>query len=133
MPTARASQQWVNVVVRGPLFSKRIDSVIKQAMIKECLEKIDARIERGTRSQIRKRGKWPSGRPMGLGAKRNIVTSEMAFGLAATEAAALRVKSTTKSPRSKGTSWVRKNIGITRAMAPRVLRAAAKRMVAELS
>lgn len=115
---SRGSPLWVNVVVRGPLFSKKIDAVVKRALIAEVLEKIEVRLKRG--------GK-------GMGAKRNIVTAEMAFGHVAAQAVGMEVKSTKKYPRTKGTAWVSKNVAIARAMAPRVLRKAARRMVGELN
>lgn len=111
------SAAWVDVVVRGPLFDKKITQVVKTAMVDECLKKIEKRMKRG--------GK-------GAGAKQNIVTAEMAFGAAAMNAVGMEVASTLRRPRTKGKAWVRKNVAIARAMAPRVLRKAARRMVAEL-
>lgn len=123
---SRASGAWVEVVVRGPLFSKKIDRVVKAAMIDECLKKINKRL-------LRPRKKTRLGTPA-LGGRRNVVTAEMAFGEGVeTQATVSKIYSTLKSPRTKGTSWIRANVKIARAMAPRVLRKAAKRIVGELS
>jgi len=102
----------ISVKVHGGLFSKDVKRAVREAMYQEALEKIGTRMERG--------GK-------GLGAKRNTVTHMPDGDLQ------MRVSSTRIWPRTKGTSWQRKNIGIVRAMAPRVLRKAAERIVMEMS
>ena len=101
----------VSVRLRGPLFTKRITPLVEAAILSEALEKIGERMERG--------GK-------GLGAKRNVVTLRR-------NALTLEAASTLRRPRTKGTAWTRKNVGIVRAMAPRVLNAVARRVVAELT
>ena len=127
----RASGAWVNVVVRGPLFEKKIDKVVKAALIDECLKRIQKEEQIKTDRLIRKRTKYPSGRVKGLGAKRNPITREMLFGQS--NLIAMGFKSPTNFPRTKGTKWVVKNIAWIRAMVPRVLKKAAARMVSELN
>ena len=105
------TQIQVSVTLKGPLFSKKIDQVVKAAMIEETLEKIGQRMERG--------GK-------GLGAKRNIISRQ-------TAALEMGVQSTRHFPRTRGTAWTQKNVAIVKAMAPRVLRKAALRIAGELS
>jgi len=100
----------IDVTVRGPFFDKKIDQVVQDAIVAEALEKIGARTERGGR---------------GLGSKRNTISLSRS-------ALVLEVASTKRFPRTRGTSWQRKNVGIVRAMAGRVLRSVAKRITAEL-
>lgn len=101
----------IAVNLSGPLFKKKIDAVVKAAIIEEALEKIGQRMERG--------GK-------GLGARRNIVSRRTA-GLE------MEVDTTKRRPRTKGTAWARKNMGIVRGMAPHVLRKTALRIIGDLS
>lgn len=64
------------------------------------------------------------GRPgKGLGAKRNTLTS-------AVEPLSATVQTSLNYPRTKGTSWGRKNEGIVKSMAPRVMKKAVQRMEA---
>ena len=118
---ARGSQAWVNVVVRGPLFDKRITPVVKRAMVDRCLKTIDKR--------LRRPGRWSKR----LGARKNVVTADMALGAAAAQAYTLEHRSTLRHPRTKGTGWVRKNVKIARGVAPSALKAAAREIVGELS
>ena len=106
------SQIQVHVTVKGPLFTKKLDSLVRNAMYEEAVEKITARMERG--------GK-------GLGARRNVVTTRRLDPLTG------EASSTLHRPRTKGTAWTRKNVAIAKAMAPRVLRKAALRITSELS
>lgn len=101
----------INVKVTGGLFSKDIPKVVRAAVYEEAIDKIATRMERG--------GK-------GIGAKRNRITRQQREELRET------ITSTRYWPRTKGTSWQRKNIGIAKAMAPRVLNAYARRVVREL-
>ena len=100
----------VGVTITGPLFKKKISDEVKGALVAEVLEKVGKRMERG--------GK-------GLGAKRNIVSRE-------TSGLVMEVDTTKHRPRTKGKAWARKNVGIAKSMARRVLRKAAKRIVEEL-
>lgn len=59
----------------------------------------------------------------GLGAERNTLSSEL-YPLQ------MRVESTTVWPRTRGTSWGRKNVGIVRSTLTRALTAAVGRMTA---
>lgn len=110
----------VHVTVRGPLFTKKINAVVKQAMIDECMKKVDERLSR----------KPPAKK---LGMMRNPVKTRMEAG--GTDAVNLHfehVQSRFHNPRRTGSSWAKKNMGIIKAMAPRILRATAKRIVGEL-
>jgi len=110
----------VNVTVKGPLFSKNIRGVVKQAIVDECMKKVHERLSR----------KPPAKK---LGMMRNPVKTRMEAG--GTEAVNLyfeHVESRFHNPRRTGSSWVKKNMGIIKAMAPRVLRAAANRICGEL-
>ena len=100
----------ISVTISGPLFRKKVDAVVKAAIVEEVLEKIGQRMERG--------GK-------GLGARRNVVSHRIA-GLA------MEVETTRRFPRTRGAAWARKNVGIVRGMAPNVLRKTALRIVEEL-
>jgi hypothetical protein len=97
----------VQVTLKGHLFEKKIDDTIKRALVEEVLMKVDERAQR--------QGK-------GLGAQRNRVERR----LRGTE---LEIDTTRIWPRTKGTAWTRKQIAITKAMAPRVMRKAAQRIV----
>lgn len=101
----------ISVKVHGGLFSRNIPESVRRSMRQEAIEKIATRMERG--------GK-------GLGSKRNTISHRADGELQE------RVSSTRIWPRTKGTSWQSKNIGIAKAMAPRVLRKAAERIVGEL-
>lgn len=105
-----------NVTVKGPMFTKRIDSVVKQAIIEETLKKVDERMGR--------KGVQGSG-GKGLGVRRNIVSRKLT-GLE------LTVDSTTIAPRTRGTAWQKKNVRIIKAMVPRVVRKTALRIASEL-
>ena len=121
----------VNVTLRGPLFTKKIDKVVKAALLDECMKRIQKEEQIKTDRLVHKRTKYPSGRVKSLGAKRNPITREMVFGQS--NLIAMRFTSPTRFPRTKGTKWVAKNMAWIRAMAPRVLKKAAARMVSELN
>ena len=106
----------VQVTVRGRIFAKNISGEVKKAIINESLEKIDKRL---SRRPPRKK----------LGMMRNPVKTRM-------DAHALKlhfehVESRFHSPRRTGKAWLRKNIAIVKAMAPRVLRKTAARIIGE--
>lgn len=104
------------VTLKGPLFEKKIDDVVKKAIIEETLQKVNERMGR----------KGPQGSGgKGLGVKRNIVDRKLT-GLE------LKVDTTKIRPRTKGTSWQRKNVSIIKAMVPRVVRKTAQRIASEL-
>jgi len=100
----------VTVRLRGGLFTKNIPRVVEKQLVHEVLNKVEERTKR--------QGK-------GLGAQRNRIEHHRS-GLE------LSVDSTRIFPRTKGTSWTRKNIGVVKAMAPRVMRKAAERIAGEL-
>ena len=103
----------VDVTVRGPFFSSRLDQVTKDAIIEESLKPVNERVNRPGRWQQR------------LGARRNVVTTKQS-GLV------LDFDSTTIPPRTTGGAWTRKNLGIIRGMLPRVLRKTAQRITEKL-
>jgi hypothetical protein len=103
----------VTVTLKGPLFSSNLINRNRRALQEEVIRKVGERMNR--------RGQRGSG-GKGLGVERNVVTQEQRSELE------LLVESTRRWPRTKGTSWQRKNIGIVKSMAPRVLRKAALRI-----
>jgi hypothetical protein len=98
------------VTLKGPLFEKKITPIVEQAIIRESLHKFEERMNRG--------GK-------GVGSKRNTVTQKR-------EELVLTAETTLIRPRTRGTAWQKKNVGIVKAMAPRVLRATALRITEQL-
>lgn len=106
----------IDVTIKGPFFNKKISKVVQDAIVQEAVEKIGDRLTR--------KGTQGSG-GKGLGVRRNTVTRKRG-GLGE------QVASTLRRPRTKGTSYIRKNMGIAKAMAPRVLRKTAQRIVGEL-
>lgn len=107
----------VEVTIRGPYFDKRIDKVVEQAIVQEGIEKVGERLTR--------KGAQGSG-GKGLGVKRNVVRRTK-HGMEE------EIASTLRRPRTKGTAWTRKNMGIAKAMLPRVLKKTSARIVGELS
>lgn len=107
----------IDATVSGPLFDKRIDKTVRNALYQEVIIKVTDRWMRG--------GK-------GLGVRRNILSCDrrQMFSGQSLEAA---VESTRIWPRTRGTKWTRKNISLAKAMVPRVLRKAASRISGELS
>ena len=82
-------------------------SDLYEPAIQEVIEKVSKRMERG--------GK-------GLGAKRNTITREVR-PLSAT------VTTTLSNPRQTGKAWENKQRAIAKAMAPRVLRSAQRKII----
>ena len=103
----------ITVKLTGPLFSKSVDAVVKRAIVEEALDKVDERMERSARGR-------------GEGRKRNTVTRER-------RDLVLSVNSTLIRPRTTGRAWTSKNMGIIKAMTPRVLRKVAQRAAEGLS
>ena len=111
----------LKVTVKGPLFSKKIDAVVKAAMIDECMKEIDKRLSRPPPKKK-------------LGMMRNPVKTRMGTGMGQDATLAFEhVESQFHSPRRTGSSWVKKNIGIIHSVARRNLKAVANRIVRELS
>ena len=101
----------VSVNVKGPLFSKRITANVREAMYEEGIKKITDRWMRKSRRR--------------LGRRKNILSlSERPMRN--------EVRSTLIQPRTSGKAWMGSNIAIAKAMAPRVLRKAAKRITGQL-
>ena len=103
------------VIVRGPLFEKRIDRVVEAAIMGEAMEKFEKRITRKGRKIGRKRN------PIGPG------------DLSKGKTIMLTMTSSLNRPRTSGGKWTAHNVRAVKAMAPRVLRSVAKRIVGELS
>lgn len=102
----------VRVTLKGGLFSKGIPPVVERALKEEALAKVRERINRPYRGKR-------------LGRARNIVTPTE-------QELTLREDSTLIPPRTKGTSWQRKNVAIVKSMAPRVMKKAAQRIAEEM-
>lgn len=100
----------VAVTLKGPMFEKDVPRIIEKQIIHEILGKVEERTKR--------QGK-------GLGARRNTIDHQRR-GLE------LTVDTSKIRPRTKGTAWQKKNVGIIKSMAPRVARKAAERIAAEL-
>jgi hypothetical protein len=132
----------VTVTIRGPLFSKKIDQVVKDAIVAESLLKIQERVERPGRRLGRKNNR--------LSSRRNALVLDVASTLRDPSVTRQRIPSFGSgrgrrpnpqfNPRSRGTAWVRKHVGggqygkgIIGAMAPAVLRKTAQRIIGELS
>ncbi len=117
-PTAGST----NVTLRGPLFSKQISPTIRRQIMTEAMPKFNKRITRRGRKVGRKRNPIPPGREWNAG-----------FGLLTLgRGVAMKWDSTTRHPRTTGKTWQRKNVAIIKAMAPRVLRSLARKIVGEL-
>ena len=132
----------ITVNVSGPLFSKKIDHVIKSAIVAEALMKVEERIKRPGRK---------------AGRRLNRLTSRI-NGLTLTVDSTVRAKGSRRqsfptfgrgagrrvnpdfNPRATGKAWMRKHVGsgdygkgIIGQMLPRVLRKTTARIVGELS
>lgn len=101
----------VNVTVRGPLFRRKIDEVVKRSIIEEVLLKVEERVER--------QGK-------GLASRINFVDAKIK-DLELTEHSTLRY------PRTTGAAKQRRDVRAVKALAPRVMQRAAERIVERLS
>ena len=97
----------IQVSYSGGLFHRDVRRQVEDAMVNEILEKIRQRAPR--------QGK-------GLGAQRNTITVDQQPELN------MIIRSTKHRPRTTGRAWIRKNLSIIRAMAPRVGRACCKRI-----
>lgn len=110
----------ISVKVNGGIFEKNIPAVVRTVMYEEALLKINERLLR--------KGRFGSG-GKGIGVQRNTITDERRRGSGDME---LLIRSTRIAPRVSGAAWQKKNIGIVKAMAPRVLRKSADRIVEEM-
>ncbi len=121
----------VKVTLRGPLFEKKIDKVVEAAIIEYTMRRIEKRVRR-----VPKRKKHTLGRrrnPIGPG---KLDRNPPTFGLGSLEFGgnvSMTFKSTTRRPRKTGRAWQAKNVAIIKSMAPRVMRAMAKQIAANLS
>ena len=103
------------IVLRGPLFTKRIDKVVQGVIIDEAMGKFEERITRKGRKIGRKRN------PIGPG------------DLTKGKTIQLTMTSSLHRPRTSGIKWTQHNVRAIKAMRGRVLRSVAKRIVGELS
>lgn len=101
----------VNVTIKGGLIRQDIERIAQKQIVYEIFDKVTERVERGGR---------------GLGARRNRIT-ERSNGFYE-----IVLSSTRIFPRTIGSSWVKKNVAIIRAMAPRVASKAAQRIAEEM-
>ncbi len=121
----------VKVRLRGPLFEKKIDKVVEEAIVFYAMRRIETRVRR-----VPKRKKGTLGRRRNPIPKGKLDRTPPMFGLGTLElggGVAMTFKSTLKPPRTKGKSWQRKNVAIIKSMAPRVMRSVAKQIAANLS
>lgn len=107
----------LTVTVKGPLFSEKVDAVIKAAVIEEVLDKVEERVLRS-----------PS-RRASLGRRNNTIgTMREESG----DTQELTIDSTRVWPRTKGGAWFRYNARAIRKLAPNVIRKATRRIVEDL-
>ena len=106
----------VTGTVKGPLFSQRIDETTKRVIVEEVLDNIDERVTRIPRSP-------------NLGRKNNTIESRRQDR---EPEVALGITSTLNWPRTRGTAWLRYNVGAIKKLAPNVIRKAGKRLAEEL-
>jgi hypothetical protein len=115
----------INVTLRGPLFTKKIDNVVKAAILEEGIERIGKEI-------IDKTERLKRSKKKGRGARANVVDRRTA-GLATSKDLEMTVTSEIGNfPRMSGKAWTYKNIGIVKGLAPRVLNKIARRITTEL-
>ena len=104
----------VQVTLRGPLFTKKINKVIERQILSEAMPKFEKRVRRKGKKIGRKRN------PIGPGS----------FALGG--GVEMTMTSTKNWPRTVGSTWTAKNVAAIKAMAPRVLRKLAREIVGEL-
>ncbi len=114
------------ITLRGPLFEKKIDKVVQDAIIGEAMLKFEKRIKEPSRKAQKRRGFRKN--PL-----RTVELKGRGGGLASSSVSLVIASPTGNFPRMSGSSWTRKNIAAVKAMRGRVLRSVAKKIVAELS
>lgn len=131
--------------LKGPLFTKDVPKVVKTAIYESALESIGKELIKKDERRKKKGGTWPTGNPVFMGAKANVMeldgkpsslTMEVSTTVAKGRGVISRLFSKSRgrgrNPRTKGTTWVRKNMAAVRGMARGKLDAAAKRICGEL-
>jgi hypothetical protein len=132
--------------LKGPLFTKNVPKVVMKAIYESALESIGKELIKKDETRKKKGGTWPSGNPKMMGAKANVmelkgnipklevvVSTTTAKGRSLLARLFSRGKARrSRNPRTKGTTWARKNMAAVRGMARGKLDAAAKRIVSEL-
>ncbi len=106
----------LDVDLKGPFFSARIDDVTKRAIYGEVLDKVDERLMRQPRSPK-------------AGRKNNTLSSKRRES---SDEVAQDVDTTLNWPRTKGTAWVGYNIAAVKKLAPHVIRAVGRRIATDL-
>lgn len=106
----------IDVVLRGPLFSARIDEATKRAIVGEVIEKAEKRVMRTPRSPK-------------AGRKNNTLSARRHQQQAAQS---VTFDTSLNYPRTTGSAWSRYNLGVLRKLAPNVVRAAGRRIAREL-
>ena len=106
----------IQVNIKGPLFATRIDEATKRVILEDVFDKVDQRVMRQPRSPK-------------LGRKNNTLEARRTDR---GREASLTVTSTRHWPRTKGTAWLRYNIGAVKKIAPNVIRKAGRRLAEEL-
>jgi len=106
----------IDVDLKGPFFAARIDDATRRAIVGEVLDKAEQRMMRRARSPK-------------AGRKNNTLSSRRHQSAAEQS---VSVDTTLNYPRTKGTSWLRYNVGAVRKLAPNVIRAAGRRIAREL-
>lgn len=108
----------VTVKLKGKLAIEGVaDRIVQKQIQHELIGAIGDRL-------TRKGSKGSGG--TGLGVRRNTITR------APDRFNTVELRSTAVFPRTKGTAWKRKNMGIVKAMAPRVLNKTARRIEEEM-
>ena len=108
----------LTIPLRGPIFFKDIPKVLGDAIIKEVMRKVEKRVRR------------PKKRGHNLGRKNNPIGPG---DIRRRDGVTMTLTSSLNRPRMSGGKWVQKNMAAIKAMAPRVIRKAGRRMAKELS
>lgn len=113
----------LHVSVRGGLFNRNVPESVRRAVVEEAVDKVGARL-------VRKGSMGSGGRGLGVRRKHNQPIRQIRRDALVVETISPRGRA--HWPRLKGTTWLRKNARIAKAMGPRVLRKTAERIVAEM-
>ena len=109
----------VDITLSGPLFTKDIDNVVRDAILEKAMASYEKRVRRTTKWLGTQRNPIPPGRLTGRNSSKLTLT--------------LRSPNPQRWPRRTGFKWKRENTIAVRAMSPNVLRSAVNKIVAELN